>query len=801
VSAALEKLEKEDRDVVEQYFIGSNISDTVKEAYDEATKLKTKIEEGTKSPFWDRADKVIKWVDQFKSIGDGLASLDPIHAGLPWAGVKFLLSIAVAEKKQRDALITGMDLALELSNRLGAYMPYFEKLLPGLTSNNFRDALIKAYVLLLRFLARAFKVYKKNMALRVVSALWQGTEISDFKNDCKTCSDRLANDAIQCEQLLTGKDRDETVKWRTDLDTRLRKLDEISRLQNSVDNLHLDFIISKLDSASVFTATANGNEEDLLPTCLDGTRVQLLEKIMDWMEQRDGKSIFWLCGPAGMGKSTISRTVAKRRLKDKKAGASFFFKRGHRERGNANAFFPTIVSQLVHQINALQEPVAKALEDPGLSKAGLDDQFHKLLRDPLIALAQTQATSETITIVIDALDECDHNHIRKFITLLSSINSIEKLRMRIFVTSRQVNDIASEFFAMSSRLHDDIFLEQFQASDIEGDLRRYLDDEFSQIRKRWPSEQLYDSTPTNWPTDSDLEELVQLSTPLFIFAATICRYVKERSPQERLENILHKQRKVSGLPGKGGFQALGLIYSQIISQSLGLGDEGDEEIHEDEAEDIAESIEAFRNVVGCIILAAEPLSPHALSELLDLPVKQIGGILRDLKSVLSVPGSNVESVQTHHLSFREYLVDIKNKSNQRFRVDEKQVHKQLAGHCLRVLMIPNVLRQDICNVKKPGYKRSQITDTQIAHCIPRHVAYACMYWPYHLIASGETVSDGGSAYSFLTKHFLHWLEAMSLLGKYNLIISSILDQIAVTKVYLPADSTRASLTYISFVGR
>ena len=116
-------------------------------------------------------------------------------------------------------------------------------------------------------------------------------------------------------------------------------------------------------------------------------------------------------------------------------------------------------------------------------------------------------------------------------------------------------------------------------------------------------------------------------------------------------------------------------------------------------------------------------------------------------------------------------------------------------------MIPGALRQDICNVKKPGYKRSQITDAQIAQCIPRHVAYACMYWPYHLIASGEKVVDDGPAYLFLTNHFSHWLESMTWLGKYNLVVSSIVDLSKVTEVSVPVDFTRALLTYVSSVGR
>lgn len=41
----------------------------------------------------DATDKILYWLDRFKDVGDGIASLDPIHAGLPWAGIRLLLEV------------------------------------------------------------------------------------------------------------------------------------------------------------------------------------------------------------------------------------------------------------------------------------------------------------------------------------------------------------------------------------------------------------------------------------------------------------------------------------------------------------------------------------------------------------------------------------------------------------------------------------------------------------------------------------------------------------------------------------
>jgi hypothetical protein len=41
----------------------------------------------------DVAKKVIGWLDKFKEIGDIAVSVDPVHAGLPWAGIRLLLQV------------------------------------------------------------------------------------------------------------------------------------------------------------------------------------------------------------------------------------------------------------------------------------------------------------------------------------------------------------------------------------------------------------------------------------------------------------------------------------------------------------------------------------------------------------------------------------------------------------------------------------------------------------------------------------------------------------------------------------
>ena len=42
----------------------------------------------------DVFEKIIRWIDMFKQVGDVAAQYDPLHASLPWAGIRFLLQVS-----------------------------------------------------------------------------------------------------------------------------------------------------------------------------------------------------------------------------------------------------------------------------------------------------------------------------------------------------------------------------------------------------------------------------------------------------------------------------------------------------------------------------------------------------------------------------------------------------------------------------------------------------------------------------------------------------------------------------------
>jgi hypothetical protein len=190
-------------------------------------------------------------------------------------------------------------------------------------------------------------------------------------------------------------------------------------------------------------------------------------------------------------------------------------------------------------------------------------------------------------------------------------------------------------------------------------------------------------------------------------------------------------------------------------------------------------VEEFRELVGPIVLLAEPLSILSLSGVLGIAPTIIFGRLKYLHSVLSVPSKTNAPVRIFHLSFRDFLVDPAKRTTNEFWVDEIECHREIADRCLRLLDSKDHgrdrdhLRRDICNLKMPGKARIEVDAATIRESLPPHIQYACLYWVYHLERSKDRVRDGGLVHLFLKRHFLHWLEALSLMGRISESIAMI----------------------------
>ena len=249
-----------------------------------------------------------------------------------------------------EALLRGLDTALYMTNRLKAYSDYLRDLPVTQTRTNFEIALTKLYAHILQFLARAIQIYQKSALTRAFDAFWNPEEVHDFENECIKIAMNADIEASNCDRALSVRQQEEANQRRERLQGELEELKALQekgleKLQDVKEWIGIQE--SKIDLPSVEAAAFDSHVDELDARCHPGTREDLLRQIREWAQDPQGKCIFWLNGMAGTGKSTISRTVAQSFAEDSQLGASFFFKRGEGERGNASRFFTTITLHLV----------------------------------------------------------------------------------------------------------------------------------------------------------------------------------------------------------------------------------------------------------------------------------------------------------------------------------------------------------------------------------------------------------------------------------------------------------------------
>jgi hypothetical protein len=379
------------------------------------------------------------------------------------------------------APLTGLKTALYMMNRLKAYLEYLPTLPAGQSQSNFESVLIELHAHILQFLARAIGVCQKRTLSRAIDAFWKPEEITSFEKECDRIGARAEIEASNCDRTLSAVDREEANQRREHLQRVLKELEDLRGIEGTLNTLASKIDLAKLPSAS--GAAFDSYKDELDARCHPDTRIELLLQIKDWADDPQGKCIFWLNGMAGTGKSTISRTVAQTFADSGRLGASFFFKRGEGERGNASKFFTTIATQLARTVPAIIPYLTKAVDtDPNISERLMKEQFESLIFQPLSEVGRHSTSMIRLIIVIDALDECERDgDIKNVLHLLSRFQNLDSIHIRIFLTSRPELPIRLGFKKLSAGVHQDVILHDIAEDTIKHDITSFLEAEFQKI--------------------------------------------------------------------------------------------------------------------------------------------------------------------------------------------------------------------------------------------------------------------------------------------------------------------------------
>jgi hypothetical protein len=242
-------------------------------------------------------------------------------------------------------------------------------------------------------------------------------------------------------------------------------------------------------------------------------------------------------------------------------------------------------------------------------------------------------------LVVDALDECDsEDDIRTIIQLVTEARTLKTVRLRVFLTSRPEIPIRHGFCQIPDTEHQDFVLHNISPSIINHDISIFLQYNLNFIT----SER---SLGAGWPSEQIVKRLVYNASGLFIWAATACRFIRERKrfATKRLDMILESSSTTINAPEKH----LNEIYLTVLRHSIS-------------SNYTPEDAEALRNMLksllGNIMTLFSPLSTRSLSKLVNTAQEEVDQTLDDLHTILDIPKDQTCPLRLHHPLFRDFLL-------------------------------------------------------------------------------------------------------------------------------------------------
>ncbi|KAM6493677.1 P-loop containing nucleoside triphosphate hydrolase protein, partial [Amanita muscaria] len=244
--------------------------------------------------------------------------------------------------------------------------------------------------------------------------------------------------------------------------------------------------------------------------CHPGTRETSCKSIREWMLDPAGSPLLWLHGPAGVGKSTIAKTISTLPANQIRVVGTFFFSTCSDK--SAAKLFATLAWQLAKNVPETEKHIVAALKhDPSLMKRELQHQFDRLIVQPLKKRTSNSTETSPLLMVIDGVDECvDENMQVEFLNILERAGAKGDLPLRFLICSRPERRIRNILETTDLRHHKVISRIKIGLSEeSKEDVKKYLTDKFKEIRSPDPIK------------SEAIDELVKKSCGHFLYASII----------------------------------------------------------------------------------------------------------------------------------------------------------------------------------------------------------------------------------------------------------------------------------------
>ncbi len=321
--------------------------------------------------------------------------------------------------------------------------------------------------------------------------------------------------------------------------------------------------------AHVATSAFDSAEHVDAPKCHLNTRKAVLDEIMNWIILAVARThwVLWLNGAAGAGKSAIARSIVELCIQRNILIALFFFFRTDSTRNSIKPLVATLVHQLLQSIPDLKPIIIPRIElDSLIFTKSLKTQFEFLIVGPLRELKRNSLHFQSIVLLFDGVDECDNKDDQaSLIHVVADLMGSDNAPVIAFFASRNEDQITTAFrLPKVAKISLRLPLDNNYLPD--DDIWLFLNDSFEQIKGTHPFGLLLSS---DWPSASEVQEIVEKSSGQFIYAATVKKYIESNrhDPASRLTTIISLARD----NGNSHYADLDALYKHIL---MHLADEG-----------------------------------------------------------------------------------------------------------------------------------------------------------------------------------------------------------------------------------
>ncbi|KAF5360376.1 hypothetical protein D9756_005186 [Leucocoprinus leucothites] len=391
--------------------------------------------------------------------------------------------------------------------------------------------------------------------------------------------------------------------------------------------------IKELLMHSIPDAFYNSSAHYPPPKCHLGTREEYITLITDWAQGRSDRQepILWMRGPFGVGKSAIAQSCAEALAPIDKLAAALFFSRSNGNRDDPRRVFTSIAYQIAAKCPPFREIINQhMMDDPALAMTSLSTQFEDLLVNPLRSVDITGSGMDGRVVVIDGLDEC-RGAVEQCEIIRVIAASVRKhtTPFRWFITSRPKEPIIQTMNSIPvSAVLSSLELPVSRAIDHE--ILLYLTDEFKKIREDH-------GLPESWPSEDVLALLVEHGAGLWIYVATMIRFIKDENslgPEDQLHIVVEFVKEVSAKVGEDNPLAeMDYFYTLIMQQVP------------------PKITTTLRRILLLYFISSMGINDVACA--LFLSIEQLHHACTSIQSVMKVENS----IQFYHTSFLDFMKD------------------------------------------------------------------------------------------------------------------------------------------------